>query len=130
MELISDRHPLIVVVGSGGVGKTTLAAAMGVLSARSGRATLVMTFDPSLRLKDALGVGEEAREREVPVDLSPLAAAGMGAAGGGGRPAGPAAMPPSAPPAAPSTASWRATRRTARRATASSATASTSTSRA
>jgi anion-transporting ArsA/GET3 family ATPase len=67
--LISDRHPLMVVVGSGGVGKTTLAAALGVLSARSGRDTLVMTFDPSLRLKDALGVGEEARENEVRVSL-------------------------------------------------------------
>ena len=67
MELISDRHPLVIVVGSGGVGKTTLAAAMGAVSARSGRDTLVMTFDPSLRLKDALGVGEEAKEREVPV---------------------------------------------------------------
>lgn len=69
MELISDRHPLVVVVGSGGVGKTTLAASMGVLSARSGRDTLVMTFDPSLRLKDALGVGEEARFNEIPVPL-------------------------------------------------------------
>ncbi len=69
MELISDRHPLMVVVGSGGVGKTTLAAAMGVLSARSGRDTLVMTFDPSLRLKDALGVSEEARFHEIPVPL-------------------------------------------------------------
>lgn len=69
MELISDRHPLVVVVGSGGVGKTTLAASMGVLSARSGRDTLVMTFDPSLRLKDALGVGEEARLQEVTVPL-------------------------------------------------------------
>ncbi len=69
MDLISDRHPLLVVVGSGGVGKTTLAAALGVLSARSGRDTLVMTFDPSLRLKDALGVGEEAREHEIRVPL-------------------------------------------------------------
>ena len=69
MELISDRHPLLIFVGSGGVGKTTLAAAAGVVSARSGRDTLVMTFDPSLRLKQALGVGEEAREREVPVEL-------------------------------------------------------------
>jgi anion-transporting ArsA/GET3 family ATPase len=76
MELIAARHPLTIVVGAGGVGKTTLAAATGVLAARSGRDTLVMTFDPSLRLKDALGVGEEAREREVPVDLAPLAAAG------------------------------------------------------
>jgi anion-transporting ArsA/GET3 family ATPase len=69
MELITDRHPLTIVVGSGGVGKTTLAAAMGVLSARSGQDTLVMTFDPSLRLKDALGVGEEARENEVRVSF-------------------------------------------------------------
>jgi anion-transporting ArsA/GET3 family ATPase len=69
MELISERHPLVVVVGSGGVGKTTLAAAMGVVSARAGRDTLVMTFDPSLRLKDALGVGEEAKLQEMPVPL-------------------------------------------------------------
>ncbi|HEX2225466.1 MAG TPA: ArsA-related P-loop ATPase [Thermoanaerobaculia bacterium] len=69
MELISDRHPLMVFVGSGGVGKTTLAASAGVLSARSGRDTLVMTFDPSLRLKDALGVSEEARFHEVAVPL-------------------------------------------------------------
>lgn len=72
--------PLLVVVGSGGVGKTSLAAALGLRSAREGRDTLVMTFDPSLRLKDALGVGEEAREREVPVDLGPL-----GSGGGWGR---------------------------------------------
>lgn len=58
---------LLVVVGAGGVGKTTLAAAIGLQSARAGKNTLVMTFDPSLRLKDALGVGEEARERAVRV---------------------------------------------------------------
>jgi len=69
VTLVSDDHPLIVFVGAGGVGKTTLAAALGVASARAGRDTLVMTFDPSLRLKDALGVGEEAREREVRVEL-------------------------------------------------------------
>jgi anion-transporting ArsA/GET3 family ATPase len=95
VELISDRHPLVIVVGSGGVGKTTLAAALGVVSAlgdgaaagggRAGRDTLVMTFDPSLRLKDALGVGEAARDREVAVDLSGLA--GAGGAGGSSAPA-------------------------------------------
>ncbi len=69
MDLISGRYPLILVVGSGGVGKTTLAAALGVLSAREGRDTLVMTFDPSMRLKQTLGVGEEAKLREVPVAL-------------------------------------------------------------
>ncbi|HEV2856378.1 MAG TPA: ArsA-related P-loop ATPase [Thermoanaerobaculia bacterium] len=69
MDLISGQHPLIIVVGSGGVGKTTLAASLGVLSARDGRDTLVMTFDPSLRLKQTLGVGEEAKLKEVPVAL-------------------------------------------------------------
>lgn len=59
--------PLTIVVGGGGVGKTTLAAALALDAARAGHETLVMTFDPSLRLKDALGVGEEALEREVRV---------------------------------------------------------------
>lgn len=67
MKLISAAHPLTIVVGSGGVGKTTLAAALGALAAREGQKTLVMTFDPSLRLKQALGVGEEAKESEIPV---------------------------------------------------------------
>src|SRR5260370_33258756 len=69
VRLVSDEHPLLVFVGAGGVGKTTLAAALGVASARAGRDTLVMTFDPSLRLKDALGVGQEAKEHAVRVDL-------------------------------------------------------------
>ncbi len=59
--------PLVVVVGSGGVGKTTLAAALGLLSARQGRDTLVMTFDPSRRLKDALGVEESVANEEIEV---------------------------------------------------------------
>lgn len=49
------------------MGKTTLAAALGMRAARMGARTLVMTFDPSLRLKDALGVGEAALDREVRV---------------------------------------------------------------
>ena len=67
MSWVEELPPLVVVVGGGGVGKTTLAAALGLRSAAAGRETLVMTFDPSLRLKDALGVGEEALDAEVPV---------------------------------------------------------------
>lgn len=67
-----DRHPLTIVVGSGGVGKTTLAAAMGLNAASQGQNTLVMTFDPSMRLKDTLGVGEEARDNEVRVAVDTL----------------------------------------------------------
>jgi len=74
--LLSGESPLVVVVGSGGVGKTTLAAALGLRSARRGRDTLVMTFDPSLRLKDALGVSDEARDREVPVAVPVAGPAG------------------------------------------------------
>ena len=48
MDLISDRHPLIIVVGSGGVGKTTLAASMGVLSARDGSVEDLRTYPVEL----------------------------------------------------------------------------------
>ncbi|MEO1368274.1 MAG: ArsA-related P-loop ATPase, partial [Acidobacteriota bacterium] len=64
----------------GGVGKTTVAASMGLVSARAGVDTLVMTFDPSLRLKDALGVDQASEEEEVEV---PLGDARPGDAGGG-----------------------------------------------
>ncbi|RMH22545.1 MAG: ArsA family ATPase [Acidobacteria bacterium] len=67
MDLRAGRPPFLVCVGAGGVGKTTLAAALGLLSARAGHRTLVMTFDPSLRLKDALGVGAAAHGEEVAV---------------------------------------------------------------
>jgi len=60
--------PLVIVVGSGGVGKTTLAAAITLAVAARDHDSLVMTFDPSLRLKDALGVGGEARDHEVEIE--------------------------------------------------------------
>ena len=69
LDLTAADPPLVVVVGSGGVGKTTLAAAMGLVSADAGLDTLVMTFDPSRRLKDALGVGDAAEDDEVEVPL-------------------------------------------------------------
>jgi anion-transporting ArsA/GET3 family ATPase len=47
---------LTVVVGGGGVGKTTTSAALGLAFARQGRRTLVVTVDPARRLADALGV--------------------------------------------------------------------------
>jgi anion-transporting ArsA/GET3 family ATPase len=61
------EFPLVIVVGSGGVGKTTLAAALALADAALGHDSLVMTFDPSLRLKDALGVEEGTAELEVEI---------------------------------------------------------------
>jgi anion-transporting ArsA/GET3 family ATPase len=63
------RPELCIVVGAGGVGKTTFAAGLGVAYARDGRDVLVMTFDPSERLKDALGVGDAARDASIRVPL-------------------------------------------------------------
>jgi anion-transporting ArsA/GET3 family ATPase len=48
----------IIITGAGGVGKTTLAAAIGAAVARGGSRTLVLTIDPAKRLADALGIRE------------------------------------------------------------------------
>ena len=46
----------VFVTGAGGVGKTTVAAAIGVAGARAGLRTLVVTVDPARRLASALGI--------------------------------------------------------------------------
>ncbi len=53
--LLRERR-IVVCVGAGGVGKTTLAAAIALGAARSGRRALVLTIDPARRLADALGI--------------------------------------------------------------------------
>ncbi|MFN8644706.1 MAG: ArsA-related P-loop ATPase [Candidatus Binatia bacterium] len=50
------RHHVVICAGSGGVGKTTTAAALAVHGAEQGRRTMVMTIDPARRLADALGL--------------------------------------------------------------------------
>jgi anion-transporting ArsA/GET3 family ATPase len=47
---------VVVCCGSGGVGKTTVAAAIGFDAARRGRRAVVVTIDPARRLADALGL--------------------------------------------------------------------------
>jgi len=66
-ELLEARR-ILLCVGSGGVGKTTTAAALAVEAARRGRRTAVLTVDPSHRLKDALGLSTLSdRPRRVPL---------------------------------------------------------------
>lgn len=61
-----DRR-IVVCVGCGGVGKTTIAAALALEAARAGRRTLVLTIDPARRLADALGIEELGNEpQELP----------------------------------------------------------------
>jgi anion-transporting ArsA/GET3 family ATPase len=55
------RNPatkVIVTCGSGGVGKTTTAAAMALLGAEAGRRTVVLTIDPARRLAQSMGLTE------------------------------------------------------------------------
>jgi anion-transporting ArsA/GET3 family ATPase len=47
---------IIACCGSGGVGKTSIAATLGIMGALNGRKTLVMTIDPAKRLADSLGI--------------------------------------------------------------------------
>lgn len=68
-ELVRDRR-IVVTVGSGGVGKTTTAAAIALYGAMSGRRVLCLTIDPARRLANSLGLEEmRASEQEVPKEL-------------------------------------------------------------
>lgn len=55
--LLDDPEIRIVVCcGSGGVGKTTTAAALGVRAAERGRKVVVLTIDPARRLAQSMGI--------------------------------------------------------------------------
>ncbi|MCB5910930.1 ArsA family ATPase [Streptomyces pinistramenti] len=57
--LIDDpRTRIVVCCGSGGVGKTTTAAALGVRAAERGRKAVVLTIDPARRLAQSMGISE------------------------------------------------------------------------
>ncbi|MFJ9772599.1 ArsA family ATPase [Kitasatospora sp. NPDC101157] len=57
--LIDDpRTRIIVCCGSGGVGKTTTAAAIGLRAAERGRKVVVLTIDPARRLAQSMGLTE------------------------------------------------------------------------
>jgi anion-transporting ArsA/GET3 family ATPase len=57
---------ILVTCGSGGVGKTTTAAAVALLGAEAGRRTVVLTIDPARRLAQSMGLTElDNTPREV-----------------------------------------------------------------
>ena len=57
--LVRDPKTRVVVTcGSGGVGKTTTAAALALIGAEAGRRTVVLTIDPARRLAQSMGLVE------------------------------------------------------------------------
>lgn len=74
--LLTDQDiGVIVCCGSGGVGKTTTAAALGIRAAEQGRRVVVLTIDPARRLAQSLGL--------VELDNTPRPVAGVDTSAGG-----------------------------------------------
>jgi anion-transporting ArsA/GET3 family ATPase len=75
-NLLASRE-MILVAGSGGVGKTTIAAALGIAAAQRHKGkVLVLTVDPARRLASALGL-EEVGNAPVRIDPEAFAADGV-----------------------------------------------------
>ncbi|HPU13395.1 MAG TPA: ArsA-related P-loop ATPase [Aeromicrobium sp.] len=74
--LLSDRSTQIIVCcGSGGVGKTTTAAALALRAAEQGRTVCVLTIDPARRLAQSMGL--------VELDNTPRPVRGIDTSAGG-----------------------------------------------
>ncbi|MGW0861246.1 ArsA family ATPase [Streptomyces sp. NPDC002611] len=54
--LADPKTRIVVCCGSGGVGKTTTAAALGLRAAERGRKVVVLTIDPARRLAQSMGI--------------------------------------------------------------------------
>jgi len=75
-RIIDDRRTRIIVCcGSGGVGKTTAAAAIGLRAAERGRQACVLTVDPARRLAQSMGL--------TSLDNTPRLVDGVDTSGGG-----------------------------------------------
>ena len=65
LSAVLSEHRVVVCVGSGGVGKTTTAAAIAVHAAQRGQRVLCLTIDPAKRLANSLGLDEMKTEQQV-----------------------------------------------------------------
>jgi anion-transporting ArsA/GET3 family ATPase len=74
-ELVASSK-IVVCVGSGGVGKTTVAASLALEGALGGRRTMVLTIDPARRLAEALGLAG-LRAGGEKIDTGRLVQAGL-----------------------------------------------------
>ena len=71
IDPLLDGRRMVICAGSGGVGKTTTAAAVALGLAEEGKKVAVVTIDPARRLANALGLDELDNEpRRVDVDVA------------------------------------------------------------
>jgi anion-transporting ArsA/GET3 family ATPase len=70
LDPLLDGRRMVICAGSGGVGKTTTAAAVALGLAAEGKKVAVVTIDPARRLANALGLDElDNAPRRVDVDV-------------------------------------------------------------
>ncbi len=78
--LLGDRSVhIIVCCGSGGVGKTTTSAALGLRAAEHGRKVVVLTIDPARRLAQSMGLDELDNVPRPVMGVSDVAGGGLDA---------------------------------------------------
>lgn len=70
MFKLANSTKTLICIGTGGVGKTTLAASIAVGLAESGKKILVLTIDPSQRLAQALGIKPDGELHRVDINGS------------------------------------------------------------
>ncbi len=58
MKDLLKQGSIVILLGTGGVGKTTVAAALGIAGAQANLECALITVDPSRRLRDALGMAK------------------------------------------------------------------------
>ena len=76
LDEVLARRRVLCCVGSGGVGKTTTAAALALRAAMAGQRALVLTIDPARRLANSLGL-KALGNRETRIDSEVFRAAGL-----------------------------------------------------
>jgi anion-transporting ArsA/GET3 family ATPase len=74
IDVALSRRKIIVTCGTGGVGKTTLSAALAFRAALLGKRTVVITIDPAKRLATSLGLETLGDD---PTDLTPTLLAAL-----------------------------------------------------
>ncbi|HKF29045.1 MAG TPA: ArsA-related P-loop ATPase, partial [Candidatus Binataceae bacterium] len=76
MKDLLKKGSILVVLGTGGVGKTTVTAALGIAGAERNLDTALITVDPARRLRDALGL-KRLGGRPIRLSRGHLAAGGL-----------------------------------------------------